>query len=380
MVRQIRNVMIFMLLAALMGIEVPTRSYAEVSDMLTVSFNDLTQYTSHADVPTYYIVAEPGQTVVLTDVPWDSMATFTDKEIGIPYDFLRTGFDTGSVTFPTQGSGNGVTCAYETVQSYTGEDSDSTPTMFVYILRPVDIRTYNINEPFIFVGDLPATGHSSGLYVPENQSGLSTDVPAGYNAMATEPGFKYYTWHEDLVDKQNEEGGTSVYTQYTDLREHVSVDPNDSSTDTPGTDEPDGHDSSWDDPGSDPDDPSDNTSHPYDTYVVTIPTKIAYENMPVGEVDTSDDYTVNVRGDYTGVVHLSASTNNTLSCGKLADITATVKQGKIDWDTAAGNGKLNLDDSLSGTDSIDTLTLSGQAKASGCYAGVVTYTATRESK
>ena len=134
----------------------------------------------------------------------------------------------------------------------------------------------------------------------------------------------------------------------------------------------------WQDPGKDPEKADDNTSHDNGTFVVTIPTKIAYENMNIGKVDTSDDYTVNVRGAIAQdkKVTLAAETGQYLVNGsKDKEIQETTTQDKTEWSAADAYGHLNTDGSLSGTDSTDNIKMTGTVTTAGTYEGAVQYTA-----
>lgn len=134
----------------------------------------------------------------------------------------------------------------------------------------------------------------------------------------------------------------------------------------------------WQDPGKDPETVDDNTAHDNGTFVVTIPTKIAYENMNIGNVDTSDDYTVNVRGAIAQnkKVTLAAQTGQYLVNGsKTQEIQETTTQGKTEWSAAEAYGHLNTDGSLSGTDATDNIKMSGMVTTAGTYEGAVQYTA-----
>lgn len=115
-------------------------------------------------------------------------------------------------------------------------------------------------------------------------------------------------------------------------------------------------------------------------YVVTIPTKIAYDGMPAGTVSTSDDYAVNVRGAIgeDEQVMISAETGNELSGGSLeSDIVETTTQGKSTWSADEVYGGVSEDDPNDplGTSCTDTITLSGTARAASAYEGTVAYTA-----
>ena len=139
----------------------------------------------------------------------------------------------------------------------------------------------------------------------------------------------------------------------------------------------------WLDPGRDPNKTSDDGDtdqrHANGTYIVTIPTKIAYDGMNVGKVSTSDDYTVNVRGAIKDgqTVTVKAETGNYLVNGsKTKEIQETTKQGKTTWNSSETFNKLNPDGSLAGTNSTDNISLSGLVTTAGIYQGSVTYTAT----
>lgn len=101
--------------------------------------------------------------------------------------------------------------------------------------------------------------------------------------------------------------------------------------------------------------------------------------MNVGAVNTSDDYTVNVRGAINDgeKVTLSAETGKTVSNnGTASQITETTTQGKTEWSVDDCYGSENADGSINGTDCTDNIKMSGVAKATGSYTGTVKYTAT----
>lgn len=135
----------------------------------------------------------------------------------------------------------------------------------------------------------------------------------------------------------------------------------------------------WEDPGKDATSKDDNGSHDAGTYVVTIPTLIKHTGLKAGTVDTTDTYTVNVRGSIAGdkKVHLTAETGKAITNAAGTDsFTETTTQGKTDWSTDETYGSLAADGvALMGTDTTDTIKLSGQAKTSGTYTGTVAYTA-----
>lgn len=142
----------------------------------------------------------------------------------------------------------------------------------------------------------------------------------------------------------------------------------------------------WQESGPDKDVIGDNISHDNGTYIVTIPTVIAYDGMSAGAVATTDSYTVNVRGLIGGnqKVALSATqssnvVNSDLGSAYESDIVETTSQGKTTWTAAevfGSNGTaVNKDGSLMGTDCTDTIKMTGTARASGLYKGSVAYTA-----
>ncbi len=137
----------------------------------------------------------------------------------------------------------------------------------------------------------------------------------------------------------------------------------------------------WEDPGKNPSDPNDNgKQHDAGTFIVTIPTLIKHTNLKAGTVDITDTYTVNVRGSIPGdkKVHLEAETNKDITnVARTDSFKETTTQGKTDWSSDETYGSLAADHvALLGTDTTDTIKLSGQAKTSGTYEGTVTYAAT----
>lgn len=140
----------------------------------------------------------------------------------------------------------------------------------------------------------------------------------------------------------------------------------------------------WSDPGKDPSTDTDNGEHDSGTFIVTIPTLIKHTNMKAGTVDTTDSYTVNVRGSIPGdkKVHLVAETNKDITNAAGTDsFKETTTQGKTDWSSDETYGSLAADGkALLGTDTTDTIKLSGEAKTSGTYTGTVAYTATLVAK
>lgn len=137
----------------------------------------------------------------------------------------------------------------------------------------------------------------------------------------------------------------------------------------------------WHDPGDDPAKTTDNGTHKNGTYLVTIPASISWTKMDIGAVNVNASYQVRVTGALESgkSVTLAATSALDLKNGQRADVHAAIAQGKTKWtvDDAFGpqDGSINADGSLKGTNSQDTVTLTGIAKAAGTYAGDVTYTA-----
>ena len=163
----------------------------------------------------------------------------------------------------------------------------------------------------------------------------------------------------------------------------------------------------WQDPGkdpgddntdpNDPDDPAvkDNTNHDNGTFIVTIPTKIAYHNVKLGKFHSDDTYSCNVRGAIAEgkLVKVTANTDQKVTNGskknevKAKTYTATTAGTAL---TTAGEysdanfrtftseelyGGTNYDGSMKGTDFEDRITMDGTITTSGVYTGAIQYTA-----
>ena len=142
----------------------------------------------------------------------------------------------------------------------------------------------------------------------------------------------------------------------------------------------------WLDPSQDGPEGSETNAHDNGTYVITIPTKIAYENMNIGIVDTSDTYDVNIRGaiGQNEKVKLTAETDKPLVNGDKSEITETTHMGanadeavygERTFDSSQVYGSLNGDGSLAGTTVQDTITMKGEVTTVGVYEGSVLYKA-----
>lgn len=129
-------------------------------------------------------------------------------------------------------------------------------------------------------------------------------------------------------------------------------------------------DGTWTDPSGE--------THDNGTYIVTIPTKIAYKDMKIGRFNINDNYTVNVRGVLAEnqAVTLMAETEKYLTYGHwTTDILENTTQGKTKWNPDETYGEQDKDGYITGTDCTDNIRISGEAKASGEYVGSVKYSA-----
>lgn len=142
----------------------------------------------------------------------------------------------------------------------------------------------------------------------------------------------------------------------------------------------------WLDPSNDGPDGTETNAHDNGTYVITIPTKISYENMNIGRVDTSDTYDVNIRGaiGQNEKVKLTAETDKPLVNGDKSEITETTHMGanadaavygERTFNSSQVYGGLNSDGSLAGTTVQDTITMEGEVTTAGVYEGSVQYNA-----
>lgn len=94
--------------------------------------------------------------------------------------------------------------------------------------------------------------------------------------------------------------------------------------------------------------------------IVTVPTKIAYDNMNVGNVSTSDSFDVTVDGDFSGNVTVSSKAG-TLKNRSGATLNSTSLSGSTPL-VFAGKGKKK-----------DTISIKGLAKTASVYEGTVSY-------
>lgn len=132
----------------------------------------------------------------------------------------------------------------------------------------------------------------------------------------------------------------------------------------------------WNSSGTDITKTEDNAVHEAGTYVLTIPTKISKTGMPVGNVDESITYDVNVTGNIpkNSYVHVSAAPSDGL-VGSNGTLDLNLTQGKKIWSEDDAYGTVNPDGSLSGSTTSDTVTITGTAKSVEQYTGLVTYSA-----
>lgn len=133
---------------------------------------------------------------------------------------------------------------------------------------------------------------------------------------------------------------------------------------------------SWEDSGANVSDTNDNVKHDNGTYVVTIPNSITLNKMNIGPVDQTINYIVNIKGviDAAKSVQLTAESGNKVSNGANS-LTETTTQGKTLWTSKELYGALNADGGLIGTNSNDSIEVTGTALTLGTYTGTVAYTA-----
>lgn len=132
----------------------------------------------------------------------------------------------------------------------------------------------------------------------------------------------------------------------------------------------------WNSSGTDITKTDDNAAHDAGTYILTVPTKISKTGMPVGNVDESITYDVNVTGNIPkgSYVHVSAAPSDGLVGGN-GTLNLDLTRGKKIWSEDDAYGIINPDGSLSGSTASDTVTITGTAKSVERYTGLVTYSA-----
>lgn len=133
--------------------------------------------------------------------------------------------------------------------------------------------------------------------------------------------------------------------------------------------------SSGDDITKTKDEGDSDATHDAGTYILTIPTKIMKKGMPVGNINESISYGVNVTGNIPegSYVHVSAAASSLT--GNSGSLDLGVAQGKKTWNENDAYGTVNPDGSLSGSTASDTVTITGTAKSTDQYTGLVTYSA-----
>jgi len=100
------------------------------------------------------------------------------------------------------------------------------------------------------------------------------------------------------------------------------------------------------------------------TYVISIPTDIRQENMPVGEVSTTDDYEVAVTGEFPGELVVGAEDEARL----------TSELGASDLTASAASAGDPLTFEWEGTDE-DSISISGTTTSVDTWTGAVQYEA-----
>lgn len=106
------------------------------------------------------------------------------------------------------------------------------------------------------------------------------------------------------------------------------------------------------------------------SFIVTIPTTIVYENMPVGTVSTSDTFDITVQGEYPGTVTVKAAGDTDLSGGRGTIHASAESTGNARVFTAAEDGTEKKQQ--------DTIKMSGEVQSAGLYQGQISYIVTHD--
>lgn len=114
-------------------------------------------------------------------------------------------------------------------------------------------------------------------------------------------------------------------------------------------------------------------THQAGTYLVTVPTRITFSGMPVGKVNQDISYSVNVRGNLATGKYIHLATKTSSDSLSSIGIGLSFNQGKTVWSKENAYGTVNPDGSNMGTNSTDSVSLTGEVKSVGKYTGLITY-------
>lgn len=109
-----------------------------------------------------------------------------------------------------------------------------------------------------------------------------------------------------------------------------------------------------------------------DIFTVTVPKRISYTGMPVGQVATSDTYDVVVDGEFGGTVNISADSE-----GLTLDAAVGSLPSSESLAVSVASNAAPLSFSSPGAQS-DTVSMSGRTNAAGTWVGTVNYTCSVE--
>lgn len=121
---------------------------------------------------------------------------------------------------------------------------------------------------------------------------------------------------------------------------------------------------------------SDGTTHANGTYIVQIPTNVAFTGN-IGAADASAEYEVRVIGGLKpdAVVTVTASAPSTLNdaSGNASSLALSITQGKTSWSADETFGSAS-DAGITGTAGTDTVHISGEVRRAAVFSGTITYT------
>lgn len=122
---------------------------------------------------------------------------------------------------------------------------------------------------------------------------------------------------------------------------------------------------------------SDGSTHANGTYIVQIPTAVAWSGMNIGGANASAQYEVRVIGGLAAnaVVTVSAEAPNALTDanGNESNLTLALEHSRTTWSADDAVGDIT-DAGISGTAGTDAVTISGYTRNAGVFSGQITYT------
>lgn len=125
-------------------------------------------------------------------------------------------------------------------------------------------------------------------------------------------------------------------------------------------------------PDIDVKEPDEPEQHPNGTYVVTIPTKITYEDIKDAIINTNDKYYVNIRGMITKTSKVKLISE--FKDDKPTDESSLTRDKKV-WTSEEISDNVNPDGSISGTYAPEILKIKGYASGDNEYTCYINYIA-----